>query len=272
MAFSSSTRDIKSAVRPENESWKSRPGTTGTAVLMLAFALAASAAMTADVPMRRVVTYGGLATFEIPERWNEIPPDVLEFYTLQSAEISGGLTVELYQHGYRPGNPEADFSPPQILVQIKETGRVGYRRFLKLPPIQAIRDQEESRLDDRMGPMMEDLRIDTLRFDPDTFSIRVTNTLDLKFEGKTMVYSASFLTERGFFTLHCYATIAQHVEMRPIFDHVLSSVRLDDSIRYRPRFSDRLPPRPALVSYGIACALAIAILVVHLVQRRRRST
>lgn len=240
--------------------------------LTIALTVLATIPAEADDAVRRVETYGGLATLEIPVHWQEIPPDILEFYTLQSAEESGGLTVEVYQYGFRPGNPEADFAPPQILVQIRESGRMGYRRFLHLPSVQAFRDREAAHVDGYMGPMVEDLHLDKVSFDRETYSIRVTNTLDLKFEGKTMVYSASFLTERGVFTIHCYALISQHVTMKPIFDQILDSVQIDDSIRYRPRLSDRLPPLPALISYAIAFGLAISILVVHLIQRRRRTT
>ena len=70
--------------------------------------------------MRRVEVYQGLATFEIPVDWHEIPTDLIEFYALESAEASGGKLAEFYQHGFRPGNPENDFELPQILVQIKK--------------------------------------------------------------------------------------------------------------------------------------------------------
>lgn len=236
--------------------------------LMVALPLTAAG----DGTMRPVDVYDGLVTLEIPEDWNEIPPDVLEFYSLQSAEDSGGLTVEIYQYGFRPGNPEADFAPPQILIQIKENGRLGLRQFLHLPSIDTLRNQGTVRLEGHMGPLMDDLLLNDVFFDRETYSLHVSNTLDLKIEGKAIVRSVSFLTERGLFTVHCYALISQNVTMKPVFDRILDSVRLDDSIRYRPTLADRLPPRPALISYGIALTLAVVAIVVHFFQRRRRTT
>ena len=221
---------------------------------------------------RRVEVYDGLVTLEIPAGWNEIPPDVLEFFSLQSAEESGGLTVEIYQHGFRRGNPEADFLPPQILIQIKESGRLNSRQFLRLPPIEVLREQSDDRLAGRMGPLLEDRRLNEVFFDRENYSLHIKNTIDLKYEGKTMVTSVSFLTERGLFTLHCYALISQNIAMRPVFDAIIDSVRIDQSIRYHPRLGDRLPRRPALIAYAIAIALAVVVLGLHLAGRRRRAT
>jgi len=246
-------------------------GARGLAVLVMAIVAMPSFAFSSDLLMRTVEVYGGLATLEIPETWNEIPPDVLEFFSLQSAESSGGLMVEIYQHGFRPGNPEADFAPPQVLIQIKESGRLNYRQFLQLPPIELVREQDAGKLDGRMGPLLEGLHLNDVFLDRETYAIHVTNTLDLKYEGEVLVKSVSFLTERGLFTVHCYALITQHVAMNPVFDTILDSVRIDESIRYRPRLGDRLPPTPALISYAIALFIAVLVLVVLVVQRRRRN-
>lgn len=240
--------------------------------LLTALIVVPSFAVATEYTTRAVDVYGGLVTLDIPERWHEIPPDVLEFFSLQSAEESGGMVVEIYQHGFRPGNPEADFAPPQILIQIKESGRLSYNQFLDLPPIEVVREKGDERLDGRMGPLLENFRLNEVFFDRENYSIHIANTLDLKYEGKTMVTSVSFLTERGLLTLHCYALISQHIAMNPVFEGIIESVRIDESIRYRPRLRDRLPPRPALVSYAIALALAILALIIHLVGRRRRST
>ena len=87
-----------------------------------------------------------------------------------------------------------------------------------------------------------------------------------------MVTSVSFLTERGLLTFHCYALISQNLAMKPVYQKIIESVRVDESIRYRPRLSDRLPPRPALAAYAIALVLAVLALSIHLIGRRRRST
>lgn len=249
-----------------------RCGVRVFALLVIAITALPSLTIADELSTRTVEVYDGLATLEIPEHWNEIPPDVLEFFSLQSAESSGGLMVEIYQHGFRPGNPEADFAPPQVLIQIKESGRLNYRQFLDLPPIELVREQGSGQIDGQRGPFLEDLHLNDVFFDREAFAVHVTNTLDLTYEGKVMVKSVSFLTDRGLFTVHCYALISQHVAMNPVFDRILKSVAIDESIRYRPRLGDRRPPTPAMISYAIALFFAVLVLIVLIVQRRRRKT
>lgn len=239
--------------------------------LLLAVTAAPIVAFPGDEMMRTVRVYDDHASLEVPADWSEIPPELLEFYSIRSAEASGGVVAETYQHGYRKGNPEADFAPPQILIQIRESGRISYRELLRLPSVEAVRSAAEE-LDARSGPFLRDLAVGEASFDPNSFSLRLTNTLDLSYEGRVIVKSASFLTERGTFTVHCYALLHQQLRMSPIFDRVLSSVRFDDALRYRPRFSDRLPHWSALLSYTIAAALAVAALLFHLIRRRRLKT
>lgn len=218
--------------------------------------------------MRTVEVYQSLVTLEIPSDWNEIPSDVLEFHTLRSVEASGGMLAEVYQHGFRPGDPENDFELPQILIQIRESGRLKYGQFLLLPTIESLRQQDEDTLEERVRPVISDSQLNEVTFNREDFCLRVHNTLDTESAGKTIVVSASFLTERGLFTVHCYSHISQNIVAAPIFEKIIASVRIDESIRYKPRLSDRLPPLPALFAYSIAAILAIAILVTLLVRRR----
>jgi hypothetical protein len=223
----------------------------------------------ADEPMRTVAVYDGRVTLSIPSDWHEIPADLLEFYSLRAAESSGGRNAEFYQHGFRPGDPEADFSLPQILIQIRESGRLKYGDFLSLPPVETMREENAPRLDERKGPLVNGIRFEGAVYDRETHSLHVRNTIDLKLEGKTAVESVSFLTENGLFTIHCYASIPQFTKIAPVFADIIASVKLDDSLRYRPRISDRWPPRPPEIAFAAAAAAAVIFLLVYLVRRGR---
>lgn len=221
-------------------------------------------------PTRTVSVYGDRVTFSIPSNWNEIPADVLEFYSLRSAETSGGRSAEFYQYGYRPGDPEVDFSMPQILIQIRESGRLRYGDFLDLPSADDLREENAWRIEERKGPMVEGIRFEGAVYDRNTHSLHVRNTLDLKLEGKTVVESVSFLTENGLFTIHCYASIPQFTEIAPVFADIVTSVKLDESLQYRPHLSDRWPPRPSEIAFATAAATVMVFLLVFFLQRGRR--
>ena len=62
------------------------------------------ASSTAEEPVRTVILYQGHATIEVPRDWHDISEESLEFYSLRSAEASGGRVAEIYQYGFRPGD------------------------------------------------------------------------------------------------------------------------------------------------------------------------
>jgi len=219
-------------------------------------------------PMRTVTLYEGHVTMDIPHDWNDISGESLEFYSLRSAEASGGRVAEIYQYGFRPDDPEMDFALPQILIQIRESGRLRYGQFLHLPPLDKMQKSDNQRLAERAGPMLRGFELEAAIFDRSRYAVHLTNALDLAIEGRVSVTTVSFLTERGVFTVHCYAGAAQAEAMAPIFDRVIDSVRFDDELRYKPTLGDRWPPRPSTIAY-VAAALIAIILVLSLIRSRR---
>ena len=230
-------------------------------------AILAAVSVSGTEPVRQVSVYDGHVSLEVPVSWQEIPTEVLEFFSLRAAEASGGRTAEIYQHGFRPGDPEMDFALPQILIQIRESGRLAYGQFLHLPPLAELRSDGEQRLAERAGPMLNWVELDEVSFDHASFSLRVTNILDLTVEGIVRVDTFSFLTERGLFTIHCYAPASQTDVYAPLFADIIASVRLDEDIAYRPRLADRWPPTPATIAFA-AAALGTAVLLVLALRRR----
>ncbi len=229
------------------------------------------AAFASEEEVTRVPVYNGHASIEVPASWYEVPEEVLEFYSLRSAESSGGRMAEIYQVGFRPGSPELDFALPQVLIQIRESGRLKYGQFLHLPTLQSFQDVSGERIASRRGPLIKRLHLDEVVFDREAFALHLTNSLDLRLEGEALVHSVSFLTERGLFTIHCYAHVAQMGDMESIFAAIIDSVRLDDEIRYRPQFRDRWPPRPSTLAFSAAAISALVMIILYLVQRRRHS-
>jgi hypothetical protein len=224
-----------------------------------------------EEPMRTVTLYHGHATMEIPRYWNDISAESLEFFSLRAAEASGGRSAEIYQYGFRPDDPQMDFALPQILIQIRESGRLPYGRFLHLPTLDEIQEEGKPHLADRAGPMLRGIELEAALFDRRRYAIYLTNTLDLAFEGRVSVTTASFLTERGLFTLHCYAGADQAPVMAPLFDRIIDSVRFDDELHYQPKLGDRWPPRPSTIAYGAAALIAIILIFIVIRSRRHRS-
>jgi hypothetical protein len=235
----------------------------------LVFALLITAAAPAAVdattdPDAAVAIYDGLATLRLPEGWREIPPNVLEYFTLRTAEATGGRTAESYQHGFRPGDPDLEFSLPQVLIQIREEGRISYGQFLRLPPPADVAAQPASPLTDHRGSLLRELQLTGVTFDRDRFCLRVDSVMELSIEGRVVVRSASFLTERGLLTLHCYELEERIAATAPVFEQIIDSVRFDDRIAYRPRLTDQWSSRHTAVAlFTLAALLAAAAFVAR---------
>jgi len=222
--------------------------------------------------VREVSVYDGHVTFEIPDDWTKISPEVLESHSMRLAEASGGRLTEIYQYGFRSSDPEADFILPECLIQYRESGRLSYRRFLRLPKTDEIREAGKESVDERAGPAVREMELSDAVFDRTSFSLRLRNTLVLSNEGRTSVKSVAFLTERGLFTMHFYSRISTLDAMDEISTRIVDSVKFDDELRYRPRLLDLWPPRPATILAAVGSLIAIFALAVQFIQRRRRQS
>ena len=229
-------------------------------------------ALSTDQEVREVSVYDGHVTFEIPADWAKIAPEVLESHSMRLAEASGGRLTEIYQYGFRSNDPESDFFLPECLVQFRESGRLSYRRFLRLPSAEDMRETGRESVDERAGPAVREMELSDAVFDRDSFSLHLRNTLVLSNEGRTSVKSVAFLTERGLFTMHFYSRIKAIEDMDEISTRIVDSVRFDDELRYRPRLLDRWPPRPPTILVVVGSLIAIIALAVHFLQRRRRQS
>ncbi len=237
--------------------------------ILILTVFSAVSALPADDAVRCVTLYQGHVNLEVPTDWEEIPAEDLESFSLQLAEASGGRVGEVYQHGFFPDSRIVISTLPLILVQIRESGRLPYGQFLHLPPLEKLQRSGSRPIIDRMGPVLSGLDLQKVWYDRKNHTLHLANKLALKTEGRVSVSSVSFLTERGLFTLHCYAHTPQATAVATIFDRIIDSVRFDDALRYQPRFVDRWPPKPSTVAYGAAALIAI-ILVLRLIRSRRR--
>lgn len=240
-------------------------------VLLLLLCAVAAAICAADEPARRVDIYGGLASLTLPPGWQEVPPTALEYFSIRTAEATGGRIAEVYQHGFRPGDPQAELSLPQVLVQIREDGRIPYGRLLHLPAPEEVVDPAGTALTDHGGSLLREVRLTGLSFDRNRYCLRVDSVLGLAIEGPVLVRSASFLTERGLLTLHCYEAEARAREVLPIFEAIIDSVQIDDSIAYRPRLTDRWSSAHAAAMLFVLAGLFAVVGVAAWLRARRRS-
>lgn len=216
----------------------------------------------------------GLVAVTLPPGWREVPPEVLELYTVTMAEASGGRVTEVYQEAFQPEGASELVEYPRILFQVKDSGRQTYGPFLRVPSLDEVVRATGPRLDQAGSAGVSELSLDQLFFDRHRFALRVSTTLTVEGTGRVGVHTASFLTERGRLAVHCFEVMDRFGATAPLFDEVIRSVRIAPPLAYRPRLADRWPWLGALdwrfgALVGLIVILAGALAVA--VGRRRDS-
>lgn len=211
-----------------------------------------------------VTFYGGHATMILPDGWEELAPEHIEELSMWFAEATAGRAVAVYQHGYRPPDYQADPWLPHLLVQIRESGRLSYGRYLDLPQAETLESASGDPSSYALPPLVLDVSIDELDFDRDRYCLRLEHTLDLRFKGPVRVFTAAFLTEKGLVALHYVDRERRAEAARARFEAIARSVSFDGELAYRPGLSDRWPGLPFFLA---AAATAFATLG-YLVARR----
>ncbi len=211
--------------------------------------------------------YGGRFSFILPSDWLVIPPEHIEELIMWMAESTDGRSVEIYQHGFVPSTFESDPWLPLLLVQIRESGRLSYGRFLHLKPTDELRNTSKRVYPAGLPPLIEGVAVEDVHFDSEKLCLRLEHVLDLRFKGRVRVLTAAFLTERGIVALHMVDRERRIVESRALFDAIVDSAIVSPEIAYQRRVRDRWPGLP----FFIAAALVAAVLAVYLLYRRGQS-
>lgn len=250
--------------------------------LALALALALTAALVAGTrpcaavgPADPVPIADGRATIALPPGWTELDPILLGLLADDLTRLSGGLTTERYQHGFRPedrlGGP---FGPPLVLVQVRDSGRVSYPDLaatvgpLPLPdsPGDFVRGTR---------PTLRGLEMERALFDRSRLAIRAVGRFERPSLPVTEIRSVAYLTSHGTLTVHGYLELPTDPTEAAAVDRMLEGVALGPELRYRPRLLECLAAAALRsTTWYLAAAVTLGVLLVILgvaARRRRRA-
>jgi hypothetical protein len=230
--------------------------------------LVAAAILIAAEDVRRVAIYDELVTIEIPATWEEESPLDLEQTTFRTAEATGGQLVEVYQHGFRPSHPTTEPGLPEVLIQIRESGRIRSGDLVGDTSLKFLRQGAEARYHGELAPLIMAIEVLDSYFDADTNTLHLEHRIELRLKGEVRVLTVAFLTERGLLTFHFFDRAARIADSRQVFDQMIQSVQIDPTLAYRPRWSDRWPGLPFFIASGVAAL----VLLIIIIRRRRESS
>jgi len=215
----------------------------------------------------QISIYDDRFSFVLPSDWQPISPDDLDEVSEWVIDTTHGRFVEVYQHGFVPASFESEPWLPHLLVQIRESGRLNYSRFLLLEPSDELRNTSKNTFPKGLPPLIMGVAVEDAYFDSERLCVRLEHVLELRFKGRVRVLTAALLTERGIVALHLVDRERRIADSRVLFDAIIDSATIAPDIAYRKRIRDRWPGLP----FFIAAALAATVLAAYVLHRRGQS-
>jgi hypothetical protein len=167
----------------------------------------------------------------LPDGWVQIPGSVLQDFSENIDQLSPDSPPEVYDYGYQMENGGKWLAYPYVLVQIRPEGRI--------PSGELARFQ-------RMIPEAEGIDLSEVRFGESAYDKEnqiLWSTLSMQPPDGEPVKAliAVKLTELGYIRFTGCAADASFDEYEKLFISAFSSVRMGESIAYKPQFSDGMP-------------------------------
>lgn len=243
----------------------------GRVATVVALALAVGALPATAAKVERVDVPGGSLRVEIPSTWVRVPPDELELRSLFAAEATDGAAVEVYDAAFQPRGATAADGPPLLLVQGRESGRLSWARFERLPTPDAVDAAAARSLSASGLPFGDTTHVHRLLFDRERYAL----ALDMRIEGTPWgpleVVSTLYLTATGTVAIHGISRSDAAPPLTDMWRGVMTSVEFDDHLMYRPRARDVWPWMLAWPSTWYVAAALVAAFAAWLVLRERRT-
>jgi hypothetical protein len=167
----------------------------------------------------------------LPDGWIQIPGSVLQVFSETIDALSPHTPRQVYDYGYQMGSDENWLSYPYILAQFRPTGRI--------PSGELARYQKTSA---QMGDIgLSEARLGQSSYDKKNhilWSTLITHSQD----GQALkALVAVKLTDIGYIRLTGCATADLFDHYETVFRDAFSSLIMDESIVYKPRFADTMP-------------------------------
>ncbi len=242
----------------------------GRVATVVVLALTVGALPSSAAKIERVHVPGGTLSLEIPSTWSRVPPAELDLRSLFAAEATGGATAEVYNAAFVPRGTVPALAPPLLLVQGHQNGRMSWARFTRLPTPDEIDSQAAARLVGSGVPFGDRARVQRVAFDRERYALELTTRVDGTPWGPLDVRSTLFLTSEGGVAIHALSRMDAQPPLDDMWRSVITSVRFDEQLEYRPRARDLWPWLLAWPATWYVAAAVVAGFATWLSVRDRR--
>lgn len=203
----------------------------------------------------------------LPDGWVGIPGTVLQAYAQKVNELSPHTPRQAYDCGYQMDDDGNWMTYPYILVQFRPAGRIPWGEL--------ARSQEKNSQAGDIG--LSEVSVGESTYDKKNHILWSTLTTPTPDGETAKALVAVKLTEVGYIRLTGCATEDSFDQYAKVFREAFTSLEIDESIAYKPRFGDAMPVVAGIMTGTVLvwCVQAVVIggalwLVYILVKRLAR--
>lgn len=180
-------------------------------------------------------------TIYLPERWTEIPKDILDAHSDAFAEAAPSLKLGRFNYGFQLSEANNWFEYPYILFRVEKKGRVNENQFKSLRRIQKSLGKGVERVEKALQNIALNPRLGETWHDPSSHILWAQMSSDVVGGSSFSGISAAFLTEEGMIIFYAYAKTEEFKSYLPQFEAIAKGIIIDEQLRYKPRFTDSIP-------------------------------
>ena len=177
----------------------------------------------------------------LPDGWIQIPKETLDEHSEGLAKLSPNIPKQIYDYGFQHTSQETWFSPPYILVQVKNIGRIPSGKLSQFKEFDEANERVSNQVKEAFSDQISDVSINEPTYDSDNNMLWVFSTLDMAEGHKVKVISGVKLTEKGMIQLMGYSTEGTYDLYKEVYSEAFAKLSIDESIRYNPQVTDNIP-------------------------------
>lgn len=166
----------------------------------------------------------------LPNKWIEIPNEVIEGYKQQLYEATGRMPVTDY--GFQSPGKEDWMEYPFATATIKRTGRVPEAHLKNMKQVHSIMDKDLKEAGKLRKEYLSNLSLGETVYDADRHIVWSSFATDLKGVGKVKGVSAVVLTSYGAIQFVGYSFAKDYPHNHAIYKKMVHSIKLKKSDKY----------------------------------------
>lgn len=194
---------------------------TGLFVSVLLFSAMANA---------KEVSPDNIFQIELPNKWSEIPKDILEYYKDQVHQMTGRKPE--IDFGFQAPGAKDWMEYPYAIVVVKRTGRVPEKYVHNLKKINETMKNELQEGVEKRRSYLSNMNVGETVYDAKRKIIWTGFSTEVKGVGKVNAISAALLTSYGAIQFIGYSYEKDYDKYLPIYKKMVHSIKIKKSQQY----------------------------------------